>query len=498
VLKLQCATFDQGLVHPVEVESSLTNGLPQLQIVGLASSSIQEAKERVKAALQACGLTLPPKRITINLAPSDIKKSGSHFDLALALAIALPPDISPPSNLFLFGELGLDGTLKETSAIFPLVLALAKEQRIQILAPAQSASKLAAIPNITLYPIAHLQEAIAFFKEGPPQPYPTRSLSYPKVLGKYYYTEDYPLDFAQVRGQKFAIRGALIAAAGWHNILLEGSPGSGKSMIAKRLRYILPPMELAEILEVARLEALEGREPTFAPIRPFRAPHHSATRASIFGGGSHQPQPGEVAYANKGILFFDELPHFSKGVLEALREPLQERRLLVSRVNCKVEYESDFLFVAAQNPCPCGNLLSRSKECRCNEVEIRRYRSKLSEPLKDRIDLFVSMGEPLPDQPPVTSSRKLHAQVHQAFIKQIQRQGTLNGKLDEKGIERYCHLDSEAKSLLDRMAKSFGLSLRRIASLKRVARTIADLAGQEHIGKRELLEAGAYLPKDPE
>ncbi len=491
--KLKCATLEANKVYPVEVERSFLRALPSFSIVGLAGNSIQEAKERVKAALLACNFTFPPKKITINLAPSDLKKSGSHFDLAIALSIALPEDLLA-EDLYIFGELGLDGRLKDTASIFPIVLELAKEP-VKILAPKASCDKLSKIPNVTLYCVDHLKDAISFFKE-PIEPYKSTRLDFKSVAGAFY-EEYYPIDFQEVLGQKLAIRAALIAAAGGHNILFEGSPGSGKSMIAKRMRYILPPMKLSEILEVAKMESFEAKEPAFRPIRPFRAPHHSATKASIFGGGSSQPQPGEVAFANKGILFFDELPHFSKSVLEALREPLQERKVHISRVNTKVEYEADFWFVAAQNPCPCGYLLSSKKACRCTEAEIARYRSKISGPLLDRIDLFVQMSEPdLEEAKPHASSKELHAQVIQAYEFQMSRQGKLNAHLSESELEEVLFMSDEASSILIQASQNLGLSLRSLTKIKRVARTIADLTQSQTIEKSHMLEAISYRRRD--
>ncbi|MRJ03366.1 MAG: YifB family Mg chelatase-like AAA ATPase [Epsilonproteobacteria bacterium] len=495
MLRLRCAALQGGKVHKVDVERSFTRGLPSFSVVGLAGNSIQEAKERVKSALDSCGFKFPPKRITINLSPSDIKKSGSHFDLAIALSIALDEKIRPDENLYIFGELGLDGSLKDTVSLFPIVLDLASTQKVRILAPSASADKLAPIPNVELYTVNHLREAIQFFNGKAPPPLSPRALDFPTLLDRYYYQELYELDFRDVKGQRHALRAALISAAGWHNILFEGSPGCGKSMIAKRLRYILPPLELREILEIAKMEVLDGREPHFTPLRPMRSPHHSSTKASIFGGGSREAKPGEVAFANKGILFFDELPHFSRGVLEALREPLQERRVLISRVNQKVEYESDFIFVAAQNPCPCGYLLSRSRECRCTELEIKRYRNRLSGPLLDRIELYVQMSEIEGDETPSTSSRELHQRVREAFVRQMERQGTFNGKLQESQVEEHCTLTDEGSILLTRAVQRFGLSLRQVNNIKKVARTIADLAGHEIIEKQDILEALGYIPK---
>ncbi len=278
-----------------------------------------------------------------------------------------------------------------------------------------------------------------------------------------------------------------------HNILFEGSPGCGKSMIVQRMRYILPPLSLEELLEIAKVEALAGKEPSFAPTRPYRSPHHTATKASLFGGGSQNARPGEVALAHLGMLFFDEFPHFSKSILEALREPLQDRKLLISRVNAKMEYPTKFLFAAAQNPCPCGNLLSSTKECRCTELEIARYRNKISEPLMDRIELYVQMEEPNVEDTPSVDSKTLHQQVIEAFARQKERgQRECNAHLSEEEMERVCVLEEDAHQALQMAVHNLGLSHRSVANIKKVARTIADLDGSEKIGRPHLLEALSF------
>ncbi len=488
--RLLCATLDGVAAKVVEVESSFTRALPSFSIVGLVSSSIQEAKERVRSALSSCGFTFPPQKITINLAPSDLKKSGSHFDLAIALAIALYKEPVEFEDIFIFGELGLDGSLKSNSQIFPIVLSLATKP-IKVFAPLE-ARELASIPNVTLYGARTLSQAIEAFKNGSLQEVRAKAFSYPSLKGGYY-TKEYPLDFAQVKGQRFAKRAALIAAAGMHNILFEGSPGCGKSMIAKRMRYILPPMRLDEILQKAKMQALSGQEIDFTPHRPYRAPHHSASKPSIFGGGSAAAKPGEVALAHRGMLFFDELPHFSRTVLEALREPLQDGRVLISRVQSKIEYPAKFLFVGAQNPCPCGNLLSSSKECRCSEVEIRRYKSRLSEPLLDRIELYVKMDEVSAKDKSDIDSATMHRQILQAYVFMRDRgQKEFNGWLDEQEVERFCVMDEEAQNILERSIARFGLSHRSVINLKKVARTIADLEQSQKICKAHILEAIGY------
>ncbi len=493
--RLLCATLDGVEAKEVEVESSFTRALPGFSIVGLASSSIQEAKDRVKAALLSCGFRFPPLKITINLSPSDLKKSGSHFDLAIALSIALHNESVRLDDFYIFGELGLDGRLKSTATMFALVLGLAKKP-IKVIAPKEAIKTLGRILNVTLYAYERLDELIADLKAGDLTPTVTEPLVHESIqIGgqTFYFQSHYPIDFSQVKGQERAKRAALIAAAGMHNILFEGSPGCGKSMIVQRMRYILPPLSLEELLEIAKVEALAGKEPSFAPTRPYRSPHHTATKASLFGGGSQNARPGEVALAHLGMLFFDEFPHFSKSILEALREPLQDRKLLISRVNAKMEYPTKFLFAAAQNPCPCGNLLSSTKECRCTELEIARYRNKISEPLMDRIELYVQMEEPNVEDTPSVDSKTLHQQVIEAFARQKERgQRECNAHLSEEEMERVCVLEEDAHQALQMAVHNLGLSHRSVANIKKVARTIADLDGSEKIGRPHLLEALSF------
>ncbi|WP_246434441.1 magnesium chelatase domain-containing protein [Nitrosophilus labii] len=287
--KILCATFEDGKANIVEVESSFVRALPSFTIVGLASSSIQEAKDRVKAALHAIDFKFPPLKVTINLSPSDIKKSGSHFDLAIALSIALQKKKVDFKDYFVFGELGLDGTIKDTNSIFPLILSLKEFYKdLKVVVPCESVGKISKIPGVKIYCVENLLEAVDFFVKEEKKEINSETIEakFIEILGnRYYYEESFPIDFNEVKGQEVAKRAALISAAGMHNILFEGSPGCGKSMIIKRLRYILPPMSIEEILEVAKLSALDKKEPTFTPIRPFRSPHHSSTKASIFGGG---------------------------------------------------------------------------------------------------------------------------------------------------------------------------------------------------------------------
>lgn len=367
---IKSASLETIEAHIVNVEATFTKGLPSFTIVGLISTSIQESKDRVKSALLTNDFKFPPLKITVNLAPSEIKKKGSHFDLAIALQICFYDNKNSLfDDFYIFGELGLDGKIKDTNSIFPIVLSLSKQKNIKkVLVCDETAVKISKIPELEIHVVNTLSEAIEFFSSKENKKFfKNSSLDY-KFLKhkeeKYYYKQEYDLDFLDVIGQDMAKYAALISAAGNHNLLMEGSPGCGKSMIAKRIKYIMPPMNLEEILEKAKLMALDFKDIDFSPTRSFRSPHNSSTKSSIFGGGSQNAKIGEVALSNNGILFFDELPHFSKSILEALREPLEDNKILISRVNTKIEYETKFTFISAMNPCPCGNLLSSIKECR--------------------------------------------------------------------------------------------------------------------------------------
>jgi len=497
--KVRCATYEGVDAKVVDVESTLTKGLPSFSIVGMASTAITESKERVKSALLSNEFSFPPKRITFLLAPSELAKSGSQFDLSMAVLILLHDSDVDLSDWFVFGELGLDGSVKENIQLYPLILSLANQGLIsQAIVPFESLQKLSKIPNVSFYGVKNLNEAVEILKnqETALPNIQQSEIDYPyyEMNGeKYYYIKEYPEDFIDVKGQDVAKRAALIAAAGFHNIILEGSPGCGKSMIANRLRYILPPMTAGEILDLAKLEVLEGNDPLFKPHRIMKNPHHSSTSASIFGGGSYKAKIGEVGLANNGILFFDELPHFSKSVLESLREPMQDAKIRISRVNSKVEYPAKFLFVGAMNPCPCGNLLDEHKECRCSDLEIQKYKNRLSEPFLDRIDLNVVMQNVKSDDKPSFSSKEMHKMVVEAHIFSRKRgQKEFNANLNDKDIQKYCLMEDAAKETLQTAIQRFSLSFRSIKKLQKISRTIADLNKSELIKKEHMLEALSY------
>jgi len=495
VKKLNSAIIFGSEALKVSVEVAFSKGLPGFSIVGLGSNSVLEARDRIKAALCANDFTFPPKKIVINLSPSDTPKTGTLLELPMALGIALYEKSVDFSDYMIFGELGLDGKLRGGSGLFSILLSLAKKGVIKkCIIPKEEADKLSIIPEVEFFAFENIKECIEFFTaETKKEPHPTSSItskSFNIEGEEFFYEDSFSEDFKDVRGQEIAKRGALIAACGFHNILMEGSPGSGKSMIARRLRHILPPLKKSEILEIAALGLLDGKDIDFKAIRPFYAPHCSSTKSSILGGGTKEAKPGVLALGNNGLIFFDEFPNFSKDIIESLREPLEDNKLLISRVNSKIEYKTEFIFVAAQNPCPCGNLFSTTKECRCSDIEINRYKGKISEPIMDRIDLYIKMDEVKGEDRPSKSSKEMLDVVVDAFKFRLQRgQSIHNGKLDKSSIERFCILDKDAENLLTTGVSRFSLSFRSIDKIKKVARTIADMERSETIKKGHLLEA---------
>ncbi|WDL69822.1 YifB family Mg chelatase-like AAA ATPase [Helicobacter winghamensis] len=494
----------------VEVEVSFTRALPSFSITGLAGNAIQESRQRVQSSLLANGFKFPPLKITVNLSPSDLPKQGSFYDLPIALLIALYntldsnflepnlQDSKTPPKLFAFGELGLDGRIKDAPAIYPLLLSLLSETKGQnhlFILPKSAKEFYSKIPNLKAYYAESLKEALEILQNPPPLESYDSTLPFENFTiqkQRYYYTQDFPLDFHSIIGQERAKRAALIAACGFHNILFEGSAGSGKSMIASRIPYVLPPLTLNEMLQLA-VTSLK-----ITPHRPFRNPHNSATKAAILGSAVGQSiKPGEIGLANLGVLFFDELPHFPKSILESLREPLQNYHFTISRSQAKITYPTDFMFVAAMNPCPCGNLLSLNKECRCNQKEINAYKSKISEPFWDRLDLFVAMQENAHLESKTTAhridSKTLQNQVLNAFrFQKTRKQSCFNARLQGIEFERFCTLEYNEQEVLEKAIQKFGISKRGSDKILRVARSIADLEESTQIQKSHLLEALSF------
>ncbi|WP_104752438.1 YifB family Mg chelatase-like AAA ATPase [Helicobacter baculiformis] len=492
---LYCATMRGAGAKIVQVEGSFTRALPAFVIAGLPNNAIQESKQRVQGALQNNGFAFPPLKITINLSPSDLPKSGSHFDLPMALLVALQKN-PLKHTWFAFGELGLDGKIKHSDTIFPMLLDIALQApNAHVLVPQTGQELLSLIPNLHLHFVEHLNQALEIITQDTQPPHthapklPFESLQIDRT--PYYYLQDFALDFSDVKGQEHAKHAALIAASGMHNVIFEGSPGCGKSMIAKRMRYILPPSTLDEMITSTKLRILSDQESAYTPLRNFRNPHQSASKSSILGSTqANNPKPGEIALAHNGILFFDELPHFKRDILEALREPMENDQLVISRVASKITYETSFLFVGAMNPCPCGNLMDNFRVCRCLERDILAYQSRLSAPFLERIDLFVQMSPTDAQAKSTLDSAQMHQQVLEAFKMQKSRgQARLNGKLNEQEIAQFCLLDSQAAQILDQAILRYGFSERAINKMKKVARTIADLASCATIQKAHMLKA---------
>ncbi|NPA55521.1 MAG: YifB family Mg chelatase-like AAA ATPase [Epsilonproteobacteria bacterium] len=475
--KINSAIFD-GEVHYVEVETTFIKALPSFSIVGLAGNAVQESKERIKAALMNNDFTFPPLKIITNLSPANLPKKSTALDLPIALTILFQNRDVDWSEYLVLGELGLDGSIKATNDMFAIVLG---SKYKKIIAPMEIATTLAKIPDKEIYGFENISE----FFDLKLTPIASSQIDYKSIViddKKYFYNDEFVLDFSDVKGQEAAKRVALISAAGMHNVLFEGSAGVGKSMIINRLRYILPPVSLEELLEIQKQYALEGRDIDFNPVRPFRMPHHSSSKAAIFGG---RQKIGEIALANNGILFFDELPQFRRDILEDLRLPLQEGKVLISRVDSKIEYKTNILFAAAMNPCPCGNLLSQ-KECRCSDLEIKRYKNRISEPLIDRIDLYFQLSEDFSNS--TISSQEMYHKVLIAFEKQAKR-GYLNSRLPDNWE---FDLSSDARDILKKAINSYNLSKRSELKILKVARTIADLNEHDKIDKIDIIEAIGY------
>lgn len=495
--KLKCLSFDANL-DIIEVESTFTRGLPNLSIVGLANIAIKESIERIKATLLTCNFSFPARKITINLSPSGIPKKGSHFDLAIATLILLQDEEF--DDFFVVGELGLDGSIKSTNELFSLLLFLStKLEKAKVVVPQSIALKASMIPNLEIYGLENLKDCVEFFKEKNYEKFKVQKkhplFANPLLINDEIFIQNkhFELDFKDIKGQEKAKRACLITALGMHNLLFEGSPGSGKSMCAKRLVYIMPPQSLNEVLMQNAYMSLSSKDCEFTQKRAFRHPHHTSTRASIFGGGTKNAKIGEVALANGGMLFFDEFPHFNKQIIESLREPLEDYKINISRVNSKVSYETKFSFVAAQNPCPCGNLFSKNLSCICTEIEIKKYKNHISSPIMDRIDLYVAMDEVDKNDKASLSSKEMSEAVLKAFIFGKKRgQKEFNGKLKDEDLKHFCILEKDAKDTLDMAISRYKLSQRGINKSLKVARSIADLNASENIKKNHILEALSF------
>lgn len=480
-----------GLDAPlVRVEVHLSNGLPSLSLVGLPETAVRESKDRVRSAIINSNLNFPQKRITLSLAPADLPKDGGRFDLAIAVALLAASGQVPASALLqleLLGELSLSGHVRPVRGILPAALAAHKAGHALVV-PAANAEEAALVPGLTLYPIEHLQQLVDHLNQRVP-------LSPWQSAGLVAAPPAYP-DLNQVQGQLAAKRALLVAAAGQHNLLLSGPPGTGKTLLASRLPGLLPPLSHAEALEVAAVQSVTSNQPLqHWPGRPFRQPHHSASGPALVGGGS-RPQPGEITLAHHGVLFLDELPEFDRKVLEVLREPLESGIIVISRAAGRLQFPARFQLVAAMNPCPCGYLGDPSGRCQCSPDMVLRYRTKLSGPLLDRIDLHVNVArEPTSLQQPNgqgLSSAQAREQVMAARLRQQHRQGCCNSQLDLDSLHRHCPLADEDRLWLEQSCERLQLSLRASHRILKVARTLADMEDVPDIRRTHLAEALQY------
>ncbi len=502
---LSCATIGlEGVLVEVEVATGSPHGNPGIVVVGLPDAAVQESRERVRAAIRSSGGRVPSGRIVVNLAPADIRKEGPAYDLPIAIGLLMAGGglIADLDDAIVVGELSLDGAVRHTTGILPMVALAAREGVRRAFVPADDADEAALVEGIDVYPIDSLAGLVKHL---------TGQAPIPPYRGVPIEPDDAPsmaTDFAVVRGQEHVKRGLEVAAAGAHNVLLSGPPGTGKTLLARALPSILPPLEREDAIEVTKIFSVAGMLPSGKPLvreRPFRSPHHTVSYAGLVGGGRF-PRPGEISLAHNGVLFLDELPEFKRTVLEVMRQPLEDRVVTISRAKFTVEYPASFMLVAAMNPCPCGYHNHPERECVCAPGVVQKYLNKISGPLLDRIDIHVEVTpvnfSELASERETEKSGSVRERVMRArSVQEARYKGTrmyCNAQISTRQLRKYCRVDAAGTALLQKAMERLGLSARAYDRILKVARTIADLAASADIRTEHLAEAIQYRSLDRE